>query len=64
MNIIEKAKNIKVNEKAVWGLVAVGASLLSLVAGQKNDTFAKADMAEEAAKKAKEMLMEEMSKQS
>ena len=64
MKIIEKAKNIKVNEKAVWGIVAVGASLLSLIAGQKNDAFTKADMAEEAAKKAKDMLMEEMSKQS
>lgn len=55
---------INVDQKTVWSLVALGASVLGLVAGQKNDALKENDLIEKAAEKSAELVKEQLSKQS
>jgi len=52
---------VEINEKAVWGVVALGASVLGLIAGTKNDKYRQDALTDEAAKRATEMVLEKLS---
>ena len=52
---------VEINEKAVWGVVALGASVLGLIAGTKNDKYKQDALTDEAAKRATEMVLEKLS---
>lgn len=56
--------NIKVDKKTVWSVIALGASVLGLIAGQQNDAIKENDLTEKAAEKAAELVKEQLSKQS
>ena len=51
---------INVDAKTVWGIVGVGASLIGLIAGQKNDEYKQQTLTNEAAEKAAEMVLEKL----
>lgn len=53
--------NVKIDAKTVWGLVGLGASLIGLIAGQKNDKFKEETLTNDAAEKAAEMVMAKLS---
>ena len=52
---------VDISAKTVWGAVAVAASLLGMIAGQKNDDFKQQASTEEAAEKAAKMVLEKLS---
>lgn len=56
--------NIKVDKKTVWSVIALGASVLGLIAGQQNDAIKENDLIEKAAEKSAELVKEQLSKQS
>ena len=52
---------LKIDAKTVWGVVGAVAWIAGIIAGRKNDGYAREDLIDEASKKATEAVLEKLS---